>query len=65
MKKTEEIKEGLRICTQEDHCDGCPYEKIDFCETYLERDALACIEQLEAQLAKRDNLIDVLREMAE
>ena len=47
MKTPEEIKEALRICIQEDHCDGCPYEEIHFGNRCLEKDALAYIEQLE------------------
>lgn len=51
MKTPEEIKEGLRICTQEDHCDGCPYLSVDFCETYLQKDSFAYINALEETIS--------------
>ena len=64
MKKTEEIKKGLRICAVGCNQD-CPYIGCteDYsCQEVIVSDALAYIEQLEAQLAKRDNLIDVLED---
>ena len=64
MKKTEEIKKALMICTA--GCgDDCPYygDCEDYsCQEVLVSDALNHIEQLEAQLAKRDKLIDVLED---
>ena len=52
MKTPEEIKNGLKICRGK--CTGnkphCPYDKYgDGCEDTLNRDALAYIQQLEAQ----------------
>ena len=67
MKKPEEIKKGLKCCYETDSCYGkCPYDnpQSDICEctSTLAKDAVAYIEQLEAQLAKQNNLIDVLEE---
>ena len=52
MRTPEEIKKGLEICRGK--CTGnkphCPYDKYgDGCEDMLNRDALAYIQQLEAQ----------------
>lgn len=52
MRTPEEIKKGLEICRGK--CTGnkphCPYDKYgDGCENTLNRDALAYIQQLEAQ----------------
>ena len=64
MKKIDEIKKGLKQCRG--LCGrSCPYhnDADDYeCQTLLAGDAIALIEQLEAQLAKRDNLIDVLED---
>ena len=64
MKKPEEIKNGLHCCrfTVCTDCLNCPYYDDECCKYRLKKDALACIEQLEAQLAKKNNLIDVLEE---
>ena len=48
MKTSEEIRAGLRYCTEESFCQGCPIEKI--CNGDIMKDALARIEQLEAAL---------------
>ena len=64
VRKSDEIKKGLRICTVGCNKD-CPYMccSEDYsCQEVIVSDALALIEQLEAQLAKRDNLIDVLED---
>ena len=60
MKKPEEIKAALLryINAGKGTCllENCPLE------TDIPRDALTYIEQLEEQLAKQNNLIDVLEE---
>lgn len=54
MKTPEEIKKGLEICGGYD-CRGCPYDGTTFdnelykCDNELYNDALAYIQQLEAQ----------------
>jgi hypothetical protein len=48
MRTPEEIKKGLEICTADESCRGCPYDNGN-CDMQLERDALAYIQQLEAQ----------------
>lgn len=48
MKTPEQIKAGLRYCTTNDFCNGCPIEKI--CNADVMKDALALIEQLEEQI---------------
>lgn len=48
MKTPEEIKKGLEICIADESCRDCPYENGN-CDMQLERDALAYIQQLEAQ----------------
>ena len=54
MKKPEEIKKGLECCNQK--CVGekfCPYaEYSNACENTLHKDALAYIQQLEAQVPR-------------
>ena len=66
MKKPEEIKFALVQCAY-NACGGkgCPYSKDaeDYsCQGILIADALALIMKLEHQLAKKNNLIDVLEE---
>ena len=48
MKTPEEIKKGLEICIADKSCRDCPYNNGN-CDMQLERDALAYIQQLEAQ----------------
>ena len=48
MKTPEEIKKGLEICIADKNCRDCPYRNGN-CGMQLERDALAYIQQLEAQ----------------
>lgn len=71
MKTPEEIKKALECCIRGDNatldkCGSvCPYyiENHFLCGiTNMMKDALAYIEQLEEQLANRDNLIDVLED---
>ena len=54
MKKPEEIKKGLECCNQK--CVGdkfCPYDEYsNACENTLHKDALALIQQLEAQVPR-------------
>lgn len=48
MKTPEEIKKGLEICIADESCRCCPYNNGN-CDMQLERDAIAYIQQLEAQ----------------
>ena len=53
MKTPDEIKKGLYCCSHLCGCiEGCPYEADGSCENAdgVERDALAYIQQLEAEL---------------
>lgn len=54
MKTAEEIKKGLECCGKNsgDPCRGCPYERTigDAWTCEMTHDALAIIQQLEAQL---------------
>ena len=59
MKNPEEIKKGLECCFLEcddtslvDHCRACPYKPNGLCFRTLLKDALAYIQQLEAQIPK-------------
>lgn len=55
MKKPEEIKKGLECCTDSDGCywdNGCPYGANKECSCDLKADALAYIQQLEAQVPR-------------
>lgn len=60
MKKPEEIKKGLECCRNmwvDDHwknCDSsCPYQaEQSYCKNALHKDALALIQQLEAQVPR-------------
>lgn len=57
MRTPEEIKYALRWCRNSDannQCLGCPYKKIEDCEHALEADALAYIQQLEAQQPQKE-----------
>lgn len=57
-RKPEEIKKGLRHCS-EDGCKGCNYkEDCDMADGFsvLAFDAFALIQQLEAQVAKDINV---------
>lgn len=50
MKTPDEIKNGLRTCTNRKiSCDGCPYH-YQGCAARLAYDAIAYINQLETQL---------------
>lgn len=58
MKTPEEIKRGLECCCAANHClsrDGrteCSYDGTYFCIQNMANDALAYIQQLEAQIPK-------------
>ena len=51
MKTPDDIKKGLECC-RKGNCKGCPYKEGEYidCQEQLEKDALAYIEQLEAQM---------------
>lgn len=51
MKTQEEIKKALECCGADEPCgEECPYlPEVDLCIGMIARDALACIQQLEAQ----------------
>ena len=67
MKTPDEIKKGLECCSYNGRCDGCPYnvtvegaygtEELG-CDDTLQPDALAYIQQLEAE---RDAALDPIR----
>lgn len=62
MRESEEIKKALMMCAVGCNKD-CPYHEVseDYaCQELLIADASALIEQLEEQLAKRDNLLAVM-----
>ena len=67
MKKPEEIKKGLECCNQK--CVGdkfCPYDEYsNACENTLHKDALAYIQQLEAQVPRWIPVDERLPEIAE
>ena len=53
MRKPEEIKKGLECCTSAKiRCGECPYYKEGMDCVGVEKDALAYIQQLEAQEPK-------------
>lgn len=53
MKTPEEIKKGLETCIVYKNCRGCPYNNGN-CGMQLEIDALAYIQQLEAQQSSKE-----------
>lgn len=61
MKTPEEIKRGFEICLRAPFksCDGCAYDEKNCpqCVESLVRDALAYIQQLEQDNAKKDERI--------
>ena len=66
MKTPEEIMEAFKCCERDvlDPCSGCPYER-EYAEDWkcaLNNDALACIQQLEAQVPKWVSVNDILPE---
>ena len=66
MKTPEEIKKGLELCVNVNSynylCDECPYEKEEeWCESMMAADALALIQRLEADNAKKDETIQMLQ----
>ena len=64
----DEIIEGLFICSQEQTCNGCPYEGKDGCAAMMKNNAIAAIKELRAKAeantktkavhAKEVNMID-------
>jgi len=61
MKTPDEIKKGLD-CNNIDHCNECPYDGLD-CAKHVDQDALAYIQQLEAENADlKSRLAQVERE---
>jgi hypothetical protein len=52
MKTLGETKKGLEVCaTLDGDCESCPYDGLQiFCADWLRKDALAYIQQLEAEL---------------
>lgn len=62
MRKSEEIKKALTMCAV--GCNKvCPYHEAteDYdCQEILISDALALVNQMEEQIAKRDNLMAVM-----
>lgn len=71
MKTPEEIKKGLEICfafpTPTDGCNRCPYiskrRPAGNCGASLRDDALAYIQQLEADNSRKDDTIGNLTEL--
>lgn len=49
MKTPDEIKEAAEICKKDWFCTECPYYREGDCVMNLLTDALAYIEQLEAE----------------
>jgi hypothetical protein len=54
MKTPDEIKKGLECCVSDcmSDCNKCPYDGMPCNDMGLQRDALAYIQQLEAQIPK-------------
>ena len=49
MKTPDEIKEAAEICKKDCYCTECPYYREGDCVMNLLTDAIAYIEQLEAE----------------
>ena len=62
MKKPEEIKKGLSMCTHGADCGQCPYTLLECSRNQMEQDALALIQQLEAQNVELLKKVDKLEE---
>lgn len=67
MKTPEEIMEAFKCCERDvlDPCSGCPYER-EYAEDWkcaLNNDALACIQQLKADLERANNIIMQVKAM--
>lgn len=62
MKSHDEIKKGLECCTSRD-CGGskCPYFNEKSCNAAKSADALALIQQLQAENAEQADLIKYLK----
>lgn len=62
-KTPDEIKKGLECCTNErGDCGDCPYPLTFVCQSDLMKDALTCIQQLEAENSRKDDTIRSLPE---
>jgi hypothetical protein len=66
LKTPDEIKKGLELCSvgfYENICTDCPYSSLamDECPTKLKADALAYIQQLEAE---RDAAVKCIGKLA-
>lgn len=66
MKTPEEIKKGLECCYSpvepKLRCEACPYYGSIVCKMRLHTDALALIQRLEADNAKKDETIQMLQD---
>ena len=66
MKTPDEIKKGLEECTFRDgrECDICPFHDYEYCNCELQKNALAYIQQIEAELteAKNDSMECIVEE---
>lgn len=66
MKTPEEIKKGLECCYSPVdpmlRCEACPYYGSIVCKMCLHTDALALIQRLEADNAKKDENIQMLQD---
>lgn len=65
-----EIKKALECCsksdTEDNYCDGCPYEKEMYCASESSKDCLDLINRLQAEnerlQTEKDNLIKTFAE---
>ena len=57
MESIEKVKKGLECCKSSPTCSLCPYYNEDDCNV-MERDALACIRQLEHDNAELKESLD-------
>lgn len=64
MRSPDEIKKGLECCIT-DNCKECPYYplyEVFGCKLARAKDALALIQQLQAENAEKDETIQMLKD---
>lgn len=65
MKSPDESKKGLECCANSGACVTCPYDKRDFprCVARKSRDALALIQQYEADKQQLEGLLTHMNQL--
>ena len=64
-----EIIKALECCsksdTEDNYCDGCPYEKEKYCASKISKDSLDLINRLQAEIKSLERENDILSIIAD